>query len=147
MPRKNLPYVNAYKDRTGKMRYYLRRPGCRQVSLKGAPGSREFMQAYAAATSAPKRPKKTLLRPKNGHVYFLSDGNHVKIGFTIDWERRQKAYRTHTARELAVLALQPGYMADETRLHRRFKRYQINKGEWFYPGPELLDHIKNLTAA
>jgi integrase len=48
-----LKYVQRFRDRHGKMRYYLRRPGQKQVPLPGAAGSPEFMQAYSAAISAP----------------------------------------------------------------------------------------------
>jgi integrase len=44
-----LPYVKAYVDRSGKVRRYFRKPGCKAVPLPGAPGSAEFMEAYQAA--------------------------------------------------------------------------------------------------
>lgn len=141
MPRKNLPYVNSYKDRTGKMRYYLRRPGCRQVALVGVPGTREFAQSYAAVSAAPAAPKKVRIQRKQGQIYYLSDGDHVKIGFTTNWSEREKKYRTHTPRPLTLLAIRPGTHQEETRLHHEFRRYRAN-GEWFYPGPELVEHIK-----
>ena len=49
-----LKYVNAFRDQTGRMRYYFRRLGIR-TALPGLPGSSEFMDAYAAAlANAPK---------------------------------------------------------------------------------------------
>lgn len=42
-----LKYVHAFRDRTGRMRYYFRRHGKRRA-LPGLPGSSEFMAAYAA---------------------------------------------------------------------------------------------------
>jgi hypothetical protein len=146
MPRQNLPYVKSYKDRTGKMRYYLRRPGCKDIALSGAPGSREFAQSYASATTAPKLPKKARLTPpKEGSVYYLRHGERIKIGFTIDWGRRQKAYRTHNSEDLELLAIRPGFRRDETHAHREFKQYRIGDTEWFHPGPELLEHIDRLN--
>ncbi|MFG1241919.1 tyrosine-type recombinase/integrase [Xanthobacter sp. V7C-4] len=48
-PRLKLPrYIHGFLDRHGKPRYYLRRPGCKQVALPGIPFSPEFMAAYAA---------------------------------------------------------------------------------------------------
>jgi integrase len=44
-----LKYVHKFKDRHGKVRHYMRRPGCKQISLPGKPGSSEFMAAYQAA--------------------------------------------------------------------------------------------------
>lgn len=48
-----LPYVHEYRDRHGKIRRYVRRPGLHQVPLPGAPGSPLFMRAYEAAMSQP----------------------------------------------------------------------------------------------
>src|SRR5215471_7496209 len=53
MTRIRLPYVHEYRDRHGKLRRYVRRPGSRRVSLPGLPGSPEFMQAYQDAISGP----------------------------------------------------------------------------------------------
>lgn len=43
------PYVQAFVDRGGHSRYYLRKPGCPRVALPGIPWSPEFMKAHAAA--------------------------------------------------------------------------------------------------
>jgi hypothetical protein len=55
-----LKYVHAFCDRTGRMRYYFRRHGKRNV-LPGLPGSSEFMEAYAALLS--RSPKQVEPRP------------------------------------------------------------------------------------
>lgn len=57
-----LPYLNEFRDRHGKMRRYVRRPGCRPVPIPGVPGSPAFMDAYRAAVDGPA-PK-----PKQGIV-------------------------------------------------------------------------------
>jgi len=44
-----LRYVNAFRDRHGRLRHYFRRPGCKSVALPGLPGSVEFIQAYQSA--------------------------------------------------------------------------------------------------
>jgi hypothetical protein len=51
------PYVQAFTDRHGKSRYYLRKPGIRRVALPGLPWSPEFMHALslASAGSQPSR--------------------------------------------------------------------------------------------
>ena len=51
MTRIRLPYVNEFRDRHGKIRRYLRQPGCKSVPLPGLAGSAEFMAAYQAALS------------------------------------------------------------------------------------------------
>ena len=47
-----LRFVKAYVDRHGRPRHYLRKPGCKPVTLPGLPGSDEFMTAYASALEA-----------------------------------------------------------------------------------------------
>jgi integrase len=49
MTRIRLRYVNAFRDRHGRLRHYLRRPGRKSVPLPGLPGSAEFMDSYQAA--------------------------------------------------------------------------------------------------
>jgi integrase len=51
-----ISYVQAYRDRHGRMRHYFRRPGFKKVTLPGQPGSEEFMDAYKAALSSTKTP-------------------------------------------------------------------------------------------
>jgi integrase len=53
MTRIRLDYVHEYRDRHGKLRRYVRRPGSRRVALPGLPGSPEFMQAYQDAMTGP----------------------------------------------------------------------------------------------
>lgn len=45
-----LAYVNGYRDRHGRQRYYYRRAG-RRFPLPGRPGEAEFMRAYEAAAA------------------------------------------------------------------------------------------------
>jgi integrase len=43
------PHINGFIDRYGHPRYYVRRPGHKNVRLPGLPWSAEFMSAYAEA--------------------------------------------------------------------------------------------------
>jgi site-specific recombinase XerD len=55
-----LPYVQAFRDRHGLMRYYVRKRGLKRVALPGLPSSKPFMDAYHAALGsgpAPGTPK------------------------------------------------------------------------------------------
>jgi integrase len=47
-----LKFVKSYRDRHGKVRHYLRKPGCKPIALPGLVGSAEFMAAYQQAVSA-----------------------------------------------------------------------------------------------
>jgi hypothetical protein len=68
-----LPFVQAFADRHGRARYYLRKRGIKRVALPGLPGSAEFMAAYAAAMGAePAKPpigaSRTLPRTINAAI-------------------------------------------------------------------------------
>ena len=54
MAKVEVPFVQAFKDRHGRLRHYFRRKGHKRVALPGAPGSREFSDAYRAALAADK---------------------------------------------------------------------------------------------
>jgi integrase len=57
MTRFRLKYLNAFRDRHGRLRHYFRRPGCKSVALPGLPGSTEFMEAYRAALEGETAPR------------------------------------------------------------------------------------------
>ena len=43
-----LDYINSFYDTRGKLRHTFRRKGHKKVTIKGRPGSQEFMDAYQA---------------------------------------------------------------------------------------------------
>ncbi|HEY7300600.1 MAG TPA: tyrosine-type recombinase/integrase [Xanthobacteraceae bacterium] len=49
MSKIRLAFVQAFRDRYGKPRFYFRRHGQERVALPGLPGSKEFMAAYQLA--------------------------------------------------------------------------------------------------
>ncbi len=55
-----LVYVQAFKDRHGRQRFYFRRPGYKRAALPGIPGSTEFMAAYQAALAGETAPKRLI---------------------------------------------------------------------------------------
>lgn len=59
----SLPYVHAFRDRHGRMRYYFRRRGHKRTPLPGLPGSKPFMDAYQAALASNAPDART---PKGG---------------------------------------------------------------------------------
>jgi integrase/recombinase XerD len=48
MAKFDLDYVNSFYDRHGKLRHQFRRKGHKKVTLKGRPGTAEFMEQYHA---------------------------------------------------------------------------------------------------
>ena len=51
MDRIKLKYVNAFRRRNERVRYYFRRRG-KAIPLPGLPGSEAFMEAYQMALAA-----------------------------------------------------------------------------------------------
>ena len=81
MARINLPGINSFRDRHGKLRCYFRRKGCKAVPLPGVPGSPEFVAAYQAELDkAPQPVEIGASRTTPGSVealvvsYYKSDG-------------------------------------------------------------------------
>jgi hypothetical protein len=103
------------------------------------------MQQLAEGQEIPSRPATTGVQSLV-YVYFVGDGELVKIGRTINMEGRLAALQTSHHRKLELLALAVGDPKSETTLHRRFSAGRT-RGEWFRrdtPGlMELIDVIKD----
>ena len=89
-----------------------------------------------------KRPKK-----HKGYVYFLQGqcGGAIKIGYSINPEKRLRELQTGYPDTLIILLMIPGSEASESALHRQFEASRLN-GEWFRPDNLLIDKIKELKA-
>lgn len=77
---------------------------------------------------------------KPGWVYFFRDGDRCKIGWTQDPATRAKALGHGL-----MIAMMPGYMADEKALHRRFDLLRLD-GEWFAYTPALANYVSQIAA-
>jgi hypothetical protein len=76
-------------------------------------------------------------------VYFISDGEFVKIGYSADWRARLKALQTSNPRELCAAAVIAGTIADERALHRRFASDRLRAdNEWFRFSDEIRTFIQ-----
>jgi integrase len=62
------PHINGFVDRYGRARYYVRRPGHKNVRLPGLPWSPEFMAAYAEAVEGQQPIKIGVKRSPVGSV-------------------------------------------------------------------------------
>lgn len=68
-------------------------------------------------------------------VYFVTDGEFVKIGRTNGSERKRRAgYQTGNPKPLTLLAVIPN--ASEAALHAMFASNRV-RGEWFEMCPEI----------
>jgi len=79
------------------------------------------------------------------NVYFMSDGEAIKIGFSGAPLLRIKDVRKDRGRDLTLLAQIDGGREKEAALHRRFAHLRIS-GEWFRSAPELIEFINEIAA-
>lgn len=77
-----LPYINAYKDRHGKLRYYFRRKGYPRRLLRGAFGSREWRESYEACMSSKPTAANARANPTKNFVHTLQ---RVPNGDVVTW--------------------------------------------------------------
>ena len=62
-----LRYVDCFRDRHGRIRYYFRRGKGPRIPLLGVPGSDAFMVAYQAALANRQSEIKREIRPAREH--------------------------------------------------------------------------------
>jgi integrase len=87
-----LRYVQEYRDRLGKLRRYVRRPGCPRVPLPGLPGSAEFQEAYSAALAGKTPPPPSRCGP--GSFGALVTDYYRSVAFARLKHSTQATYRT-----------------------------------------------------
>jgi hypothetical protein len=80
---------------------------------------------------------------KKGYIYFATDGDFVKIGWTGIWppSERIKKQQTGNGRPIWILGCIPGSQNAERGYHRRFARHRV-RGEWFRLTPDLEQFIR-----
>lgn len=90
-------------------------------------------------------PNAKLPRIYAGHIYFITDGEAVKIGFSQDVIRRMGNMQTENARDLKLLTSIQGSIDDEIAIQRRFRHLHI-RGDWFRLEGDLIEFIGTLPA-
>ena len=81
----------------------------------------------------------------SGYVYFVWDGEAIKIGFAMEPIKRLAGLRSSRSSELKMLGAIAAHRHMEKMLHHRFVHLKI-RGEWFQPGEDLLDMIEDLNS-
>lgn len=82
----------------------------------------------------------------DSRVYFLRDGDCIKIGTSTNVSTRVSGGQTMNPRELVLIGSVPGDQQLEANLHRKFWHLHA-RGEWFEATPELLAFIDGLLYA
>lgn len=76
-------------------------------------------------------------------IYFVKQGDYVKIGYTNTFKRRLNQLQTSSPVKLEVLALIKGDKSDEKNFHDAFKHINTN-GEWFLYNDEIERFVDSL---
>lgn len=90
------------------------------------------------------RDRRTSARGEDKRVYFIGDGDRVKIGIAANPQQRLMALQTASGRKLELKATCGGGRSEEQRLHAQFAADRLT-GEWFLYSPELLAFIDTLA--
>lgn len=79
-------------------------------------------------------------RARQGYVYLITDGEYLKIGYSVNPKKRAAELQTGNARKLTLLGFFPGTEADERKLHRKYiKDNELQ--EWFRISDALLSEF------
>ena len=79
-------------------------------------------------------------------IYFIRDGDAVKIGFAADPKNRLRSLRTGNSRKIFILGVMDGGLNEEAALHLRFGSDRI-RGEWFRLSHEIISFIEERCRA
>lgn len=88
-----LRYIHRYKDRHGRVRFYLRRPGAQKIPLPGAPGTPEFMAAYHVAVASSLEPVAPKPKVAAGSMAALSQLYFQSAGYLTLGPTTRKVYQ------------------------------------------------------
>ena len=83
-------------------------------------------------------------RRKRLRVYFIQDGQRIKIGISEFPESRLQTFRTTLPRAELIGSI-PGSYPLETKLHKQFCDVSCG-GEWFWATAEVVDAVHSLVA-
>jgi len=72
---------------------------------------------------------------QGSYVYFITDGEFMKIGISVNPKKRLQSIQTGHPKKLRIAALFKGGRDEEFQLHGRFLEHRVH-GEWFkFCGP------------
>jgi hypothetical protein len=74
-------------------------------------------------------------------VYFITDGDLIKIGFSAAPKVRIKDIKSPTGKPLSLIGSVTAHPYDERIIHKRFTHLRVT-GEWFEPDDELRAFIE-----
>lgn len=103
-------------------------------------------EARAAERAARNEAEQVRKEKRVGHVYFIQMGEDgpIKIGYSLDPEKRLATLQTSSPEPLSLLVTIKGGKTLEKSLHDRFAAHH-KRGEWYEPVPNLLAYIEALV--
>ena len=78
-----------------------------------------------------------------GTLYLIQSNDYIKIGYTVNLEKRLKQYNTHNP-EYKILYVREGTASDEYFLHKIFEKYLINDTEWMQYNEYIINTFKTI---
>lgn len=106
--------------------------------------------AITGTSKARRRPRSTdpandNIEDEPGFVYFVQavEGGPIKIGWSVDPDKRLKELQGGNPKELKLIGIEAGDMQHERELHGRFRDHRMF-GEWFMPEPVILEYIATI---
>lgn len=117
-----------------------------QGKLGRSPGRTGLRAMFGAPSDPPKdvlaaeveRPK---YRAKKSLVYFIQNGDAVKIGISSNPKMRMADMAVGNHADLKLLGVMTGGGPRERHLHKKFDKHHI-RGEWYKLAPEILEYIR-----
>lgn len=78
-------------------------------------------------------------------IYLIKSSDYLKVGFSDNFEKRLKSYRSDNPNFLILDTLESGTKQDENNLHKMMEKY-LHYGEWFRLCPEVLEIWSSYTS-
>jgi hypothetical protein len=107
--------------------------------------SRMHALAVSSHFSIPPQPRTRGKMAGWAYVYFVTDGEQVKIGHAVDAANRLRSLQCSHTRPLTILATLLAHVSVERLIHRKFHHLRT-RGEWFRQAPELQEFIEMVRA-
>lgn len=106
-------------------------------------------QAAQEPVPEPPRPRRRIRKltgkPTPGFIYYVSNGEFIKIGWSRNWKKRVGSLQTAFPHKLDVLLVHAGTKHEELKQHLVWERLLV-QGEWHRRDPLLLAHIEKLRS-
>ena len=83
------------------------------------------------------RDRKAQRAGKRGYVYAITDGEYIKIGYSVNPKKRVAELQTGNARLLSLLGTIEGTEDDERAMHAKYAHLNVLQ-EWFLPSHNLI---------